>query len=805
MAVLIVDVSLRVIIAAAAVGLVLTILRVRSGAVRHAAWSAVLLAMMGMPLLIAIVPAVSVPVPPALTIDLVDSLGVDPPALGPLAPQVKAPTPGSVKPFGAAPRARDASSVRQVGPVLFTIYLAGVLFFVARFASGWLLARRMVSAAAPTTLANVCPVLESAAVAAPLTAGILRPAIILPVEWTGWDAPTLAAVLAHENAHVARRDALVARLAQLNRAIFWFHPVAWWLERALAVTAEHACDEIAARATGEPRRYAQVLLEMADAVRLSGRRVRWQAVGVGGCGRLGARIDRLLRADVLVPMSFPRQATAAAACAAVLLLAIACRQQIAATPLREDAEVAKTQAAQQARAETWNRAAAMTLDEARALEARLAASPADVESREKLITFYRVSDKPTWPDKRDGLRRHALWLIAHQPDGPAGIPAISPEHDPDGYAEAKRLWLEQTRNQTASAKTLANAAAFFSRHDKAIAEELLLRGRTIDPDSTALNAAVQPGLASPGWSSRLGELYARAIAGNIDPTTSATDPAEAASPFAQSARRKLEATNDPVVLTVAGSALIGRFNRSTPDAAALGRTSLERVLLADPQHVQARTMLAGAAAEERRRTIAERLRAAGATERFDEFNDKTYQAVSALSPEDRLAYLPHAAESAYMRAESVEFTARQKDAPARSEAEQRAKAGWARARQYARDALTVADAHREAPDASGAIYRANVVLAVLALKDGDRGGAVEHMRRAGEVPPSDAMRYMRHYGLRGRLVEYLLRAGERESVAAFLEKSAELSAPERDRLLADAASIRQGVMPQSYQYAAARR
>ena len=78
------------------------------------------------------------------------------------------------------------------------------------------------------------------------------------------------------------------------------------------------------------------------------------------------------------------------------------------------------------------------------------------------------------------------------------------------------------------------------------------------------------------------------------------------------------------------------------------------------------------------------------------------------------------------------------------------------------------------------------------------------MRASGAAPISDAGRYASHFGLRGRLVEYLLRAGERASVAEYLEKSAERYLPERDGLLKDAAQIRVGVMPLSYQYAEAR-
>ncbi|HEY2434000.1 MAG TPA: hypothetical protein VGI12_15100 [Vicinamibacterales bacterium] len=57
------DVSFRSVVAATAVGLVLVGLRVRSGAARHAAWSAVMVTMLMMPVLISVVPRVDVPVP----------------------------------------------------------------------------------------------------------------------------------------------------------------------------------------------------------------------------------------------------------------------------------------------------------------------------------------------------------------------------------------------------------------------------------------------------------------------------------------------------------------------------------------------------------------------------------------------------------------------------------------------------------------------------------------------------------------------------------------------------------------------
>jgi beta-lactamase regulating signal transducer with metallopeptidase domain len=53
----------------------------------------------------------------------------------------------------------------------------------------------------------------------------------------------LESVLAHEVAHVGRRDNLVAALAHAIVSVFWFHPLVWWIERRMLAERETACDE----------------------------------------------------------------------------------------------------------------------------------------------------------------------------------------------------------------------------------------------------------------------------------------------------------------------------------------------------------------------------------------------------------------------------------------------------------------------------------------------------------------------------------------------------------------------------------
>ena len=793
------DISLRVIAAAAAVGLVLVVLRVRSGAARHAAWSAVLVAMLLMPLLTAIVPKVDVPVPSALALDL-DAIAGDASDFSvapsqsisasqlPLSPVQAPPIIGDRGDSLRAERSFIAGLQGRFTSLLLLVYLAGGLFFAVRLAGGWRLARRLVAGATPVDVINAARVLESPAIATPLTTGVLSPSVLLPMTWREWPADKLAAVLAHENAHIVRRDALVAFLAQVNRALFWFHPLAWWLERTLAVTAEHACDEAAARQIGQPRRYAEVLLDMAQAVSVRGQRVSWQTIGVDGSGLLGARIDRILKGDALARMSGVKQMGVAIGCAAVLVVAIACRQQITAEPLRPDPEVQKQIDDNNARAERHKAAVAMTAAEAAALEQKLQANPDDVQTRETLIIFYDQAGKVSWEEKLAGIRRHSLWRIAHLPETDLWIPNISKRYDPEGYAQAKQLWLEKTAASDVTAKTLGRAAAFLAVYDKPDAEELLLRAQRMEPEGP--------------WAERLGDLYVRAIVGTTDPRYGTTEEAEAKSPFAGEARLKLDATTDAKVLALAGYSLRRYAHAGHAD---LARQYLERAVALDPQNTRALTALADLRSAERRKQILARLEATGARDAFGTYSDATYAAVSALPEEDRLFYLPAAAESAYMSAENVDYMARAKPGPEQAEALKRAAAGFARARQYANDALVLAERYPQSPEYGDIVYRANTTLGVLALKDGNRGAAVKHMAVAAAAPTPAAPHYAQHFGLRSRLTEYLLREGERESVAQYLEKSAARFPTERERLLADAKQIRAGMMPLSFQHAEARR
>ncbi len=74
----------------------------------------------------------------------------------------------------------------------------------------------------------------------------------------------LEAILAHELCHVRRRDNLTAALHMLVEAVFWFHPLAWWVGTRLEAERERACDEAALQICDQPHTYAESILKVCE-------------------------------------------------------------------------------------------------------------------------------------------------------------------------------------------------------------------------------------------------------------------------------------------------------------------------------------------------------------------------------------------------------------------------------------------------------------------------------------------------------------------------------------------------------------
>lgn len=785
-----VDSSLRVAVLAGAVALVLALFRISSSSTRHTAWVAVIATMLLMPLLMRITPAVyfSVPgavsplvPPPVQTIDMPPMAVPESDKLSEQIPRSSAPpveAPLSSPPTTAIPQVRWST-------IAVAVYVFGAAFLLLRLMLGILHLYRIRRSSRAVAMPDVGSACESASVATPVTIGVLAPRVILPLAWRTWSTETLTAVLAHERAHAVRRDPLFALVARLNVAIFWFHPLAWWLERKVATLAEHAADDAALKHVAR-RRYAETLLDIAAMVGRHKGRLVWQGVGVDGNGRLGKRIDRVLSGRTPPEPSRSRQALVAASCAAVIAGVIACRQEGAKVPpLREDPELAAMLKADAERVAAYDAAKKMTAEQAAALEKALEQNPDDDASRAKLLAYYTWTGRDkqrTWNEVVAGHRRHALWVVEHRPESDlVGYVYVRKEADPEGHAQLRAKWLEHVSRADASAELLDNALSF-SWHDPVLVEKMLFRAQALHPDGPQTRPE-SPYLQMP-WMEQLGYLYADAIQ-SPSPETRAWG------------RGRLESSTNGKVLATAGYSLaMDRPNRGG-DHRSYGASLIERAAKFDPGAAERYAELARTPAFSR---DAMHFKVARMSEQ------ERREALEKATAGQRLELLAALSDLEYMGGQSSDWAARQKPGhPAHPKdpkrENDRAAAKFAQSKAYAREALELSRSLTTAPEYPRSVFRAHIATGLNALRDGNRQEAVRQLEEASKVPapPRELMTEQPSY-IESWLVNYLLKYGERESVIQYLERSApKRVSREREQMLKAAAAIREGVMPEEYQ------
>lgn len=194
--------------------------------------------------------------------------------------------------------------LRWLTITISVIWLVGVSCLLLRllfglFATNSIVRRARLAGVNPPTVG--AGVRESSEIRVPVTVGLFRPAILLPVDWKEWSAEKLEAVMTHERTHVERRDFVFAVLAELNCCLYWFHPLSWWLRTRLSDLAEEACDDAAIGLTGDPAGYAKHLLEVAASLSQGEGRVCQPGLSMARKSNVEGRIHTIL--DFTRPLS----------------------------------------------------------------------------------------------------------------------------------------------------------------------------------------------------------------------------------------------------------------------------------------------------------------------------------------------------------------------------------------------------------------------------------------------------------------------------------------------------------------------
>ena len=463
MALCMADASARAALLGIAAFLLSTLLGRRSSA-QHVTWTLVLIGMLGLPFLRPLVPATHIPLPRVITRQATHA----PSALLAANPQG---IPTRVLPSVTVTPARPRA---PLWPLLaMAAYLIGAVPFALRLAAGMLWTRRVLrdTRAVDSDLwmyyemvADTDAYLtleESDRVRVPLTVGCRHMRVILPADWREFPADRLKSILAHELAHVGRGDPFIALLAAVNKCVFWFHPLAWWLERRLAVLAEHAADEAGVAASSDAASYARLLLDTAARMQIAGSRLIVNTAAMSGPA-IAQRIRRVLdeQAGRIKPLG-RIASTALLSIGGILFL------------LAASLDVRPLSAAQAKSSHTPP--IVPTAEQVPALEQKLAADPEDEPTRDKLLMYY---SRHRMEDSAIPLM---LWLIDHHPESPLhNRYSIVLARRPEVVGEAQRRWRIQAALHPNDPRVLTNAASF-SYNNPQEEIDLLKRARALDP------------------------------------------------------------------------------------------------------------------------------------------------------------------------------------------------------------------------------------------------------------------------------------------------------------------------------------
>ncbi len=177
------------------------------------------------------------------------------------------------------------------------------------------------------------------------------------------------------------------------------------------------------------------------------------------------------------------------------------------------------------------------------LEARVAQSPDDLESRTKLLGYYFRKGRQD-ADAKAAKARHVIWLIQNAPAAEVlGLPygQLDKILETDAYEQARQAWLAALGDAPEDLAALKNAAGFFLMHDRDTAEELLLRGQRVDADNAE-------------WPAALGQLYSLNLQGLTDSPARTTTAKMAFEQFKMAYERSERVTKEYLLVELAKTA-----------------------------------------------------------------------------------------------------------------------------------------------------------------------------------------------------------------------------------------------------------
>ncbi|HEY2380567.1 MAG TPA: M56 family metallopeptidase [Terriglobia bacterium] len=217
----------------------------------------------------------------------------------------------TVRPAPGSAMDRD----RLVTFSLFGLWMIGFGAIALLRLRAWRRIRAVVRASTPLEITTMAippnlQVRSAPGLLEPGVVGWLHPILLLPADITErLTTRQFEAVLAHELCHVQRGDNLTSGIHMIVEAVFWFHPLVWWIGARLVDERERACDEDVLRLGNDALVYADGILQVCKIYLESPLRC---ISGVSG-SNVKKRIQAILAGRVAGELNFAKKAALAAA------------------------------------------------------------------------------------------------------------------------------------------------------------------------------------------------------------------------------------------------------------------------------------------------------------------------------------------------------------------------------------------------------------------------------------------------------------------------------------------------------------
>ena len=152
---------------------------------------------------------------------------------------------------------KAVNPAKQAAFAAAIVWVSGVVAMLSYALFSWIRIRRRVA----VSLEVKKGIRECDYIRTPFILGVFHPVIYVPSDLSASD---YSYIIAHEKAHLARRDHLWKPLGFLLLSVFWFHPLIWVAYILLCRDIECACDERVLQILGreERKNYASALLDM---------------------------------------------------------------------------------------------------------------------------------------------------------------------------------------------------------------------------------------------------------------------------------------------------------------------------------------------------------------------------------------------------------------------------------------------------------------------------------------------------------------------------------------------------------------